>query len=213
MGALVALAPTIAFGQNARPQALQNPVQRSANPSTAAPTIGDPSDLPIGVQQGLADAKRYQELRQRAERHGRAPRRCYVQPNTILTFLPSSGEQTQAPILPAGRPAGAFLPWPIIPSEDPEPVALPLSQPIQSPMALPTKPGFTLRQRQPVSQASPALRQLQQLIYFINRMNKRPDIDFPSGVRPSAPITMPSGGGAIQMSAPGGGGLRLDRHP
>lgn len=233
LGTLVAFAPATAFGQGATagPQVRQKPTVRSAAPSGATQSTPlDTSDLPIGVQQGIADAKRYQELRQLAERQGQAPPPLPYTPHNpfIIIFPPTSAGAVPpygAPATPGavGFPApGAATAQPpfrpvlppggYAPAEPP-----PAAYGLQWPMTAPERPNFTFRQTPPPPpQMSPAMRQLQQLQEYMDYINGRSLDTLPDcgPATPSAPITMPSGGGAIQMSVPAsGGGLTLSGRP
>ncbi|MFQ3590450.1 MAG: hypothetical protein SNJ67_09150, partial [Chloracidobacterium sp.] len=90
-------------------------VTPSASAPKPAPT--DVSDLPIGVQQGLSDAKRYQELLQQALRQGQAPPPLpYAMPPAFPPMTPG-----YPPPQASGSPAGAAQPWLILPPGVPSP--------------------------------------------------------------------------------------------
>lgn len=235
LGTLVALAPATAFGQGAtaRPQVRQKPTVRSAAPSGAAQTTTiDPSDLPIGVQQGLADAKRYQELRRLAERQGQAPPPLpYTPHNPFIIIFPPTTAGAVPPYVAPATPGAVGFPTPggataqppfqpVLPPGGYAPVEPPpAAYGLQSPMASPVQSNFTFGQTPPpppARQMSPAMRQLQQLQEYMDYINGRSLDTLPDcgPAMPSAPITMPSGGGAIQMSVPAsGGGLTLSGRP
>ncbi len=191
-GALVALAPVVAFGQTS-PRMGQQPATRRAAPSSAGQT-GNTSDLPIGVQQGLADAKRYQELRQRAERLGQAPPPLpYARPNTILIFQPplASGIGNQAPIQ----------------SPTPGDAASAPAQSIQSPMTLPAQPRLPIRQTPPPApQTSAEMERLQLILDVINNLNGGGGGGALPSLSPAPSAPASQRGGAIQMSSPRSGG-------
>jgi|AFSR01.1.fsa_nt_gi hypothetical protein len=94
LGILVALASETTLAQNSKPQARQKNPARSAS---SIPQAADSklSDLPIGVLQGIEDAKRYQELVRRAERLG--------QPAPPLPYAASTSRLTAAPPTTAGQ--------------------------------------------------------------------------------------------------------------
>ncbi len=90
-GILIALAPETALAQNPKPQVRQKASARSTSPASKA-TDSNPSDLPIGVLQGIEDAKRYQELVRRAAREGQpAPPLPYATSRTRSAAVPPAG--------------------------------------------------------------------------------------------------------------------------
>ncbi len=100
-GILIGLAPDTALAQNPKSKVRQKASVRSTAP---APEVTDSttSDLPIGILQGIEDARRYQELVRRAAREGQPapplpyaakPRPAAVPP-AGAAYAPPSGAST-----------------------------------------------------------------------------------------------------------------------
>ncbi len=234
LGTLIAIPSATALGQQVtavKSQSHQKPVVRSVAPSgVTPPPPTDVSDLPIGIQQGLVDAKRYQEMQRQAERQGQAPPPLPYSPHVPPAIIadprgvaaPFMTTRVPSARISANTPAGDTYPpfwsaWPSAGSYAPAETPLP-GQSLQSPMALPTQQRWMLRQTPPprpsAPEMSPVMRHLLELQQYIEHMNQgHHHLDSIPQVMPGAPQSQPSGG-AIHMPIPSSGsGIRLGRRP
>ncbi|QUV82162.1 hypothetical protein J8C01_02200 [Chloracidobacterium sp. D] len=228
-GLLVALAPDTALAQNPKPQVRQKASTRSASPAPQT-TDNNPADLPIGVLQGMEDAKRYQELVRRAAREGQpAPPLPYAAPTPRPAAVPPAGA---AYTLPSGVPTapsrsevsgGMYtVTSPYQPVVTPAMVPVPANRPqatqyLQSPMQPPIRPDMTFGQArpqpttpQPSEQDLNNLREQIEALY--NTLHHSGDfgIDLSS---PSLPVASPPSRQPISMPGPGPRSLPFGRKP
>ncbi len=218
-GILIALAPETALAQNPKLQVRQKASTRSASPAPRT-TDNPPADLPIGVLQGMEDAKRYQELVRRAEREGQpAPSLPYARPKPAAV-PPAGATYTTSSVTTPGPSGASNGTNPTVGSYQPVMSGVPThtSQPtqsLQSPVI--AHPSLTVRQitPQPVTPPSPQqdheelLRRYIEALYELHNDSVDSGFSLPAhtGVR-SAPASQP-----ISMPGPGPRSLPFGRKP
>ncbi|QUV85437.1 hypothetical protein [Chloracidobacterium aggregatum] len=149
-GLLVALALDTALAQNPKPQVRQKASTRGASPAPQT-TDNNPADLPIGVLQGMEDARRYQELVRRAAREGQpAPPLPYATPKPRPAAVapagaayappPSASTAPGQPEVSSGTNTATQYQPVMIPVMVPVPANTPQATPSPSTQSLSTEP-------------------------------------------------------------------------
>ncbi|QUW00332.1 hypothetical protein J8C02_02150 [Chloracidobacterium sp. MS 40/45] len=224
-GILIVFAPDTVPAQNPKPQVRQKASARSTAP---APQSADsiPSDLPIGVLQGMEDAKRYQELVRRAAREGQPapplpyavsqPRPAAVPPAGAAYAPPSGASTTPSQPEVSNTVTNPYQPV-FIPVMVPVPAGTSQSQYLQSPMQ-PIGPNLTFGQTK-AQPTTPQPREqhlreqhLQEYFDALHEIHQ----DLSGGGRSSAPVgpvntATPSQ--PISMPGPGPASLPFGRKP
>lgn len=181
-GFLIVFTPETALAQKSKARQKASARKTVPNPQI---TDTDLSDLPIGILQGLEDAKRYQELVRRAERTGQPPpalpytvttSRTVNAPPTGAGYAPSPNDSTM-PNQPAVSSESYTNPYQ--PGVTPATALVPGSAPqstqyLLSPM--PASPNLTLGQTKSQA-ASPSLtdrrvQELQERIEYLERVER-----------------------------------------
>ncbi len=225
-GILIALAPETVLAQNPKPQVRQKASTRSTAPASQA-ADSNPSDLPIGILQGIEDAKRYQELVRRAEREGQpAPPLPYARPKPAAVppagaaYAPSPRTSTapsQSEVSSGMNTVTNPYQPVVVPGMVPAPAnTSQATQYLQSPMQPPIRPDMTFGQArpqpttpQPPEQDLNNLREQIEALYNSIHHSGDFDIDLlPSPQGSSAPARQP-----ISMPGPGPRSLPFGRKP